>query len=89
MALLYDTLVSGKNTNQFLEKNNDEYDICGGSCASQRVHFAIDVVEQASEHYRTGRHCKNSRVTSLHGNPLKLTCVTMHKLEHEPGPPIA
>ena len=57
MALFYDTLVSGKNTNQFLEKNNDEYDICGGSCASQRVHFAIDVVEQASEHYRRGRHC--------------------------------
>ena len=57
MALLYDTLVSGKNTNQFQEKNNDEYDICGGSCASQRVHFAIDVVEQASEHYRRGRHC--------------------------------
>ena len=54
MALLYDGLLSGEGATRFhIDNDGDEYDICEGSCVSQRVSYALSVVDQAAAHYRS------------------------------------
>ena len=57
MALLYDGLLSGEGATRFhIDNDGDEYDICEESCVSQRVSYALSVVDLAAAHYRSGRH---------------------------------
>ena len=47
--MVYNALPNDEEVNSTLSK--DKYDICEESCLGERVSFALDIVDQAAEHY--------------------------------------